>query len=222
MKLTDRQSAGRMEEFSQEDIICSILQKQDTLAVLPTGGGKSYCFQGPSLCFEGTTLVITAFSATVTQQDRQQISTLLKLKKDAPHFLCYDKRSNLSLSLIHCADEKKEKNSTKSSNLKPRMYELIKILNDERFKGKPCILYCTSIKSLEHLYDTLTSEKYAKYRFHPAKYHGQMSDSQKKKNLERFMSQKDSETDGQSKTNIMIATKAFGVDCQVKLTHFFI
>lgn len=341
-----------MKEISQEDIIRSILKKQDTLAVLPTGGGKSYCFRGPSFCFEGMTLVITplvaliqdqvqnfnneyeklfdryqneeegivgspyydgrlyraiypgmknlslgqlfdeiahprewddwdtehkvqykllyvsperlsnpkfirefrkreangeiridfvvvdeahcmsqwgfdfresyltvgtfinqlkkrpviaAFSATVTKQDRQQISTLLNLKKNTPHFLCYDRRSNLNLSIIPCGDK------DNASELKPPMYQLIKILNDKRNKGKPCIIYCTSIKSLEFLYDTLTSEKYEKYQFYPAKYHGQMSESRKKKNLERFMKGRDIQGGIKSETNIMIATKAFGM-----------
>ena len=43
----------------QEDIILSVLLKQDTLALMPTGGGKSICFQIPGLIFGGTTLVIS-------------------------------------------------------------------------------------------------------------------------------------------------------------------
>ncbi len=43
----------------QEDIIESVLKKQDTLALLPTGGGKSICFQVPALAKDGICIVNT-------------------------------------------------------------------------------------------------------------------------------------------------------------------
>jgi len=52
----------------QEDIILSVLQGKDTLALLPTGGGKSICFQVPALCKEGLCLVITPLVALMTDQ----------------------------------------------------------------------------------------------------------------------------------------------------------
>ena len=52
----------------QEEIIQSVLNGNDTLALLPTGGGKSICFQVPSLATDGLCLVISPLIALMQDQ----------------------------------------------------------------------------------------------------------------------------------------------------------
>ncbi|UYQ93294.1 RecQ family ATP-dependent DNA helicase [Chitinophaga horti] len=55
----------------QEDIVNSVLEGNDTLALLPTGGGKSICFQVPAMMLEGVCLVVTPLIALMKDQVQQ-------------------------------------------------------------------------------------------------------------------------------------------------------
>lgn len=67
----------------QEDIVDSVINGQDTLALLPTGGGKSVCFQVPAMAMDGVCIVVTP---------------LISLMKDQVQHL---KKINISASAIY-------------------------------------------------------------------------------------------------------------------------
>jgi len=52
----------------QEDIVDAAVAGHDSLALLPTGGGKSICFQVPGMCLDGITLVVTPLIALMKDQ----------------------------------------------------------------------------------------------------------------------------------------------------------
>jgi ATP-dependent DNA helicase RecQ len=78
----------------QEDVIRSVLAGKDTLALMPTGGGKSLCYQVPALAKEGMCLVI---------------SPLIALMKDQVEGL---RRKGLTAYSIHSGMTRKEVAST--------------------------------------------------------------------------------------------------------------
>lgn len=80
---------------SQEAIIHSVLAKKDTLAILPTGGGKSLCFQVPALAMEGICLVVSPLIALM----KDQVDNLKK--RDIPALLIHSgmKRADVVQSL---------------------------------------------------------------------------------------------------------------------------
>ncbi|MEI8201764.1 MAG: ATP-dependent DNA helicase RecQ [Bacteroidota bacterium] len=86
----------------QEDVILSVLQHKDTLALMPTGGGKSICFQVPGMLMEGLCLVVTPLIALMKDQVEKLKSKNIKAEA------IYSGLSRFQIELIynHCVYEK--------------------------------------------------------------------------------------------------------------------
>jgi len=84
----------------QKEIITSVLDGHDTLAILPTGGGKSICFQVPAMAKQGICLVISPLIALM----KDQVENLRK--KDIPALVIHSgmKRQDVIRTLKNAAD----------------------------------------------------------------------------------------------------------------------
>ena len=96
----------------QEDIIFSVIYKQDTLVLLPTGGGKSLCYQLPALVMEGMCLVISPLLALM----KDQVSYLKSIGVEAEYLSAemdegeqeriYDKAIRGEIKILYVSPER--------------------------------------------------------------------------------------------------------------------
>lgn len=82
----------------QEEIINAVLEKKDVLALLPTGGGKSICFQVPALMMEGICIVITPLIALM----KDQVSRLKEKGINAIAIYSGMSRKEIDVQLDNC------------------------------------------------------------------------------------------------------------------------
>lgn len=111
----------------QEEIINSILEGHDTFVIMPTGGGKSLCYQLPALISEGTTIIISPLIALM----KNQVDSIRSFGTEdgVAHFL------NSSLSKAEITQVKQDITEGKTKMLYVAPESLTKKENIDYFRG---------------------------------------------------------------------------------------
>ena len=99
----------------QAEIIASVLERRDTLVLMPTGGGKSLCYQLPALRFDGLTLVISPLVALM----KDQVDTL-KANGVAAEFI----NSSLTYPELNRVRQRVQRNTVKILYVAPERLAL--------------------------------------------------------------------------------------------------
>lgn len=107
----------------QEDIIRSVIDGHNTLALLPTGGGKSLCYQLPALALPGKTLVITPLIALM----QDQVQSLLQ--------------RGIPAAAIHSGLRRQVMGRSESRDYDPTVHDPASIIIDNWVHGPTKVLF---------------------------------------------------------------------------------
>lgn len=118
---------------NQEAIIASILSGKDTFVLMPTGGGKSLCYQLPALLMEGTAIIISPLIALM----KNQVDAMRNYSEEdgIAHFL------NSSLNKQEIEEVKRDILSGKTKMLYVAPESLTKLENVEFLRSVPISFY---------------------------------------------------------------------------------
>ncbi len=116
----------------QEEIIQSVLDGHDTLALMPTGGGKSICFQVPGLMLDGLTIVISPLIALM----KDQVSQLHSKEIAAEALHAGMSKREIDITLDNCVNSEVKFLYLSPERLKTELFiERIKIIKERRGVG---------------------------------------------------------------------------------------
>src|SRR5439155_1557577 len=160
----------------QEAVVRSVLSGRPTIAILPTGGGKSLCYQLPALLLDGTKLVVSprvaltkdhvvALTATATPEVRREIADALELRDPGVFVAGFD-RPNLFIEVLRVTGDKDK---------------LGRLLALSR-SGGPGIVYAATRKNVEKVVASLRAAG-----VDALGYHAGMPDAERTSVQERFV-----------------------------------
>ena len=142
MNITSEDLRGKLKEFfgwdafkgNQEEIILELVAGNDVFVLMPTGGGKSLCYQLPALCLEGTAIVISPLIALMKNQV-DAIRGFIQNREGIAHFL------NSSLNKTQIAEVKADLLSGVTKLLYVAPESLTKDENIQLLKQLPISFY---------------------------------------------------------------------------------
>ena len=181
---------GKLKEYfgfssfkgNQEAVIRNVLEGKDTFVLMPTGGGKSLCYQLPALLMDGVAIVISpliALTATATPKVQLDIQKNLGMS-DAAVFKSSFNRPNLYYEIRPKHDVDRE---------------IIRFIKQN--EGKSGIIYCLSRKKVEELTELLVANG-----IRALAYHAGMDAATRAANQDAFLMER---------VEVIVATIAFGM-----------
>lgn len=103
---------------NQKEIITHVLAGKDSVVLMPTGGGKSLCYQVPALCFDGVTIVVSPLIALMKDQvdalkaSGVKAAFLNSSQNSSEQAIIFDQLKNSELKLLYVAPERLLGNET--------------------------------------------------------------------------------------------------------------
>src|SRR5205809_897293 len=200
---------GRLHR-EQERAIASVLAGKDVLLILPTGGGKSLCYQLPSLLLPRPTVVVSPLLALLEDQYLKMQQLGVPVVRLDSTIGAVDRRAALARiaeggSLLVLTTPETLAGAELGALLEKQPPGLVAVDEELRQLAKlarrlprPGIIYCSTTKMVEDVWLGLRLIKVP-----CARYHGKMTDKERTEHQARFMKK--------GKRIVMVATSAFGL-----------